>query len=154
MTSPPAGPRSQLGRLIANTARMWRRAANRRLQPYGLTEATWLPLLRIARADKPMRQKDLAHSLQLDGSSVVRLLDNLERSGLVTRIEGLQDRRSKEIVLTEEGSRIVARVEGVTRLLSEEATEGLSAEDLAASERVIRHLIDFFEREPGEEESA
>ena len=68
--------------------RQWRRAVDRRLQPFGLTEATWLPLIHLARAPAPVRQKDLAASLLLDGSSVVRLIDTLQESGFVERSEG------------------------------------------------------------------
>src|SRR4030081_579381 len=71
--------------LVARAARQWRRAVDRRLQPFGLTEAMWLPLIHLARASVPMRQKDLAASLVLDGSSVVRLLDALETAGLIRR---------------------------------------------------------------------
>src|SRR5258708_1321126 len=79
--------RESFGSLIALTGRQWRRAVDRRLQPFGLTEATWLPLIHLARAPVPPRQKDLAASLVLDGSSVVRLLDALETYGLIERRE-------------------------------------------------------------------
>ena len=77
--------RSTFGSLVARAARQWRRAADLRLQPFALTEATWLPLVHIARAPQSPRQKDLAASMSLDGSSVVRLLDNLEAAGLIQR---------------------------------------------------------------------
>ena len=75
----------RFGTLLSQTARQWRRAVDQRLQPFGLTEATWLPLIRVARAKTAMRQKDLAASLSLDGSSVVRLLDSLEKANLIER---------------------------------------------------------------------
>jgi MarR family transcriptional regulator for hemolysin len=96
--------------LMAQMNRQWRRVIDRQLQPLGLTEATWLPLLHLARAAQPMRQKDLAASLSLDSSSVVRLLDGLESGGLVERCEGT-DRRAKTIHLTPLGRRTVKRVE-------------------------------------------
>src|SRR6516225_10289816 len=86
--------------LIARAARQWRRAVDRRLQPFGLTEATWLPLIYLARAPRPMRQKDLAAALTLDGSSVVRLLDALEASELVERREEDGDRSARILVPT------------------------------------------------------
>src|SRR5271169_3308819 len=92
--------REKFAPLVARAARQWRRAVDRRLQPFGLTEATWLPLIYLARAPVPMRQKDLAAALTLDGSSVVRLLDALETSGLIERREGDPDRRAKTIALT------------------------------------------------------
>ena len=59
----PKDARARLAPLVAHVAREWRRAVDGRLQAYGLTEATWLPLLRIARAETPMRQNELAASL-------------------------------------------------------------------------------------------
>src|SRR5579862_5414080 len=99
--------RDGFGGLVARISRQWRRAVDRRLQPFGLTEATWLPLVHLARAPVPMRQKDLAASLVLDGSSVVRLLDALETSGLIERREESGDRRAKTIVLTAHGLAII-----------------------------------------------
>ena len=76
---------------------------DRQLQPFGLTEATWLPLIYLARASAPMRQKDLAAALTLDGSSVVRLLDALAASRLIERSEENGDRRAKIITITTRG---------------------------------------------------
>src|SRR5580698_5738404 len=92
--------RDGFGTLVARAARQWRRAVDRHLQPFGLTEATWLPLIYIARAPVPMRQKDLAAALTLDGSSVVRLLDALVAAELVERREEDGDRRARIIVPT------------------------------------------------------
>ena len=73
--------REAFASLISLLGRQWRRAVDRRLQPLGLTEATWLPLIHLSRAPSPPRQKDLAATLVLDGSSVVRLLDALAGAG-------------------------------------------------------------------------
>lgn len=126
----PADARRLFGALVAQTARQWRRAVDRDLEPYGLSEATWLPLLRVARAPEPMRQKDLAESLSLDGSSVVRLLDNLQSMGLVERREG-SDRRAKAIHLTSLGEATVERVEGISRQVRERALAHVSDDDIA-----------------------
>lgn len=126
------------GTLLAQTARQWRRAVDRELQPHGLTEATWLPLLHVSRSRKPMHQKDLAASLSLDRSSVVRLLDNLETLGLVERREG-EDRRSKAIHLTEVGKQLVEKVEGIAQDVRERALAGLDDED-------IENVLDVLER--------
>src|SRR5262245_66562594 len=106
--------RDSFGSLLSRAARQWRRAADVGLRPFDLTEATWLPLVHIARAPAPPRQKDLAASMSLDGSSVVRLLDNLEAAGLIRRKEG-EDRRAKIITLTPRGKAIADKVETVDR---------------------------------------
>ncbi len=140
MASRRESTRNTFGALVAQTARQWRRAADQRLQPFELTEATWLPLLRIARAPTLMRQKDLAASLSLDNSSVVRLLDNLEAAGLIRRQEEPNDRRAKTIVLTARGRAVADQVEAVAHRVREEALAGLSNADIETAFWVLDHV--------------
>jgi MarR family transcriptional regulator for hemolysin len=132
--------RDDFAPLVARAARQWRRAVDRRLQPFGLTEATWLPLIYLARASAPMRQKDLAAALTLDGSSVVRLLDALEASELVERRGEDGDRRARIIVPTTRGLSIVEQVEAVSREVRNATLSGLSANDLEVSTRVLEQV--------------
>ena len=94
--------RSQLLFTMAQVNKQWRRTVDHLLHPWGLTQAQWLPLLHLAHAQGAMRQKDLAHSLALDSSSIVRLIDSLEAHGWVQR-EDCADRRVKHVALTEAG---------------------------------------------------
>jgi MarR family transcriptional regulator for hemolysin len=134
--------RARFAPLVAHVAREWRRAVDGRLHVYGLTEATWLPLLRIARSETPMRQNELAALLSLDGSSVVRLLDALENSGLVERCEDQADRRAKSLVLTARGRGTVDQVERVSQEIRDVVLGGVSDEDLAHSLRLLETVRD------------
>jgi MarR family transcriptional regulator, transcriptional regulator for hemolysin len=125
---------------MSRAARQWRRAADIGLKPFDLTEATWLPLVHIARAPEAPRQKDLAASMSLDGSSVVRLLDNLEAAGLIRRKEGESDRRAKIILLTPRGRAIADKVETVARRIRVDALAGLSDKDIETTVRVLQHV--------------
>ncbi len=151
MPSHTTAGRNAFGALLGRTYRQWRRAADLRLQPFDLTEATWLPLLRIARAPAPPRQKDLAAAMFVDGSSVVRLLDNLEQAGLIQRKEGETDRRAKTIHLTPRGRAIADRAETVARRVRQDALVGLSDKDIETTIRVLEHICRALE---GDEESA
>lgn len=132
--------RESFGSLIAYVTRQWRRTLDRRLQPFGLTEATWLPLIYVARAAAPMRQKDLAAALAIDGSSIVRLLDGLEASGLITRQEEATDRRAKVIVLTPAGRSIIEQVESVSRSVRDMTLLGITESELAGATDVMRRI--------------
>jgi MarR family transcriptional regulator, transcriptional regulator for hemolysin len=99
-------------------------------------------LLRIARSDTPMRQNELAASLSLDGSSVVRLLDALESSGLVERCEDRADRRAKSLVLTPRGRRTVDQVERVSQDIRDLVLGEVSDEDLTGSLRLLETVRD------------
>ncbi len=133
--------------LVARAGRQWRRAVDRRLQPFGLTEAMWLPLIHLARAPDPMRQKDLAASLVLDGSSVVRLLDALEASGLIERREEGADRRAKIIVLTARGWSIIEQVEAASREVRNATLAGLSEDELGTATHVLELVCENLARQ-------
>ncbi|WIM13702.1 MarR family transcriptional regulator [Enhydrobacter sp.] len=146
MSHPDDTLRGTFGALLARASRQWRRAADQRLQPFKLTEATWLPLVHIARAVTPPRQKDLAASLSLDSSSVVRLLDNLEAAGLIRRRAEATDRRAKAIFLTARGRAIADKVEVAALQVRRDALAGLSDRDIETARRVLTHVCDALER--------
>lgn len=137
MAKNPQQLRDGFASLIARAARQWRRSVDRRLRPFGLTEATWLPLIHLARAPVPMRQKDIAASLALDGSSIVRLLDALETAGFIERSEESADRRAKTITLTGRGLAIIDQVEAASREVRNATLVGISPEDIETATRVL-----------------
>jgi MarR family transcriptional regulator, transcriptional regulator for hemolysin len=147
MPSSKTSGRNAFGSLLSRAYRQWRRAADLRLQPFDLTEATWLPLVHIARAPTPPRQKDLAASMFVDDSSVVRLLDNLETAGLIQRKEGATDRRAKTIHLTPRGRAIADKVETVAQRVRIDALVGLPDKDVATTIRVLQHICRVLEGE-------
>ncbi len=145
MPPPRTSGRNAFGALLGRTYRQWRRAADLRLQSCNLTEATWLPLLRIARAQAPPRQKDLAAAMFVDGSAVVRLLDNLEEAGLIQRKEGETDRRAKTIHLTPRGRAIADKAETAARRVRQDALAGLAEKDIETATRVLEHICRVLE---------
>jgi DNA-binding MarR family transcriptional regulator len=71
---------------------------------HGLTISDYEVLLRLARApDRRMRRVDLSEQVLLTASGITRLLDGLERSGLVERGSCASDRRVVYAVLTDAG---------------------------------------------------
>ena len=71
---------------------------------HGLTINDYGALLLLSRADEGrLRRVDLAEELVLTASGVTRLLDGLERVGLVERAACSSDRRVTYAVLTEAG---------------------------------------------------
>ena len=74
------------------------------LAEHDLTINDYEALLVLAHADEQrMRRTDLAQSLQLTASGVTRLLDGLERAGLVRKAQCASDGRVAYAVLTEAG---------------------------------------------------
>ena len=67
-------------------------------------------VLVIIEANPDMKQSELARATHLDRSTVVTVIDNLERRGLVERRVALHDRRSNAIRLTEAGGTLLKKL--------------------------------------------
>jgi len=141
--------RESLVALMSQTTRQWRQVLDDALQPLGLTQATWLALLHISRASEPMRQKDLARSLVVDTSSLVRVLDTLQAAGYIDRLEH-SDRRAKTIHLTPFGEDTVAQVEQVARATRRRLLAGIPQADLETAYAVVSRIAQSLERSMAE----
>ena len=145
--------RQTFGRRLGYAARQWRRAVDERLQPFGLTEATWLPLLHVARGREPMRQKDLAEALGIESSTLVRLIDTLDHAGLIERLTE-DDRRAKTLHLTPRGRQLVVQVETVTAEIRGAVLAGITDEDLITTMSVIERICAALARHTSTEQAA
>lgn len=76
--------------------------------PFGLTP-TLLSLLRLLDTTEGRRLVDLAAALLLDASTTTRVIDRLERDGIVRRAADPSDRRAQRVTLTEAGLELRAR---------------------------------------------
>jgi len=67
-------------------------------------------VLVVIEANPDLKQSDLARAAHLDRSTVVTVIDNLERRGLVERRAALHDRRSNAIRLTADGTALLRKL--------------------------------------------
>jgi DNA-binding MarR family transcriptional regulator len=115
-----------------------RRTLDAELQAaHGLTVVSYEALLLISRAEqRAMRRVDLAQGLGLTPSGVTRLLDGLERDGLVAKATCDTDARVTYAVLTEAGAERLDRAScshtGSVRALFEDRYTAEELETLAA----------------------
>ncbi|MBA1198337.1 winged helix DNA-binding protein [Pseudomonas plecoglossicida] len=119
-------------------ARHWRRICHTALTSYGISEACAVPLLMIVRLGDGVHQVAVANAAGLESPSLVRLLDQLCRAGLVCRSEDPLDRRAKALSLSAEGRVLAESIEGELVRLRRDILRGISQADLEASLRVIR----------------
>ncbi|MGO1076955.1 MarR family winged helix-turn-helix transcriptional regulator [Inquilinus sp. CA228] len=122
--------RDDFGFRLHLVARLWRREIDEALGRYGLSAATWQPLLHVSRLGEGLRQRDLAESLGIEGPSLVRLLDTLETQGLIERREDESDRRAKAVHLTADGRTLVEGIRGIAAEVRERLLAGISDEDM------------------------
>jgi DNA-binding MarR family transcriptional regulator len=83
----------------------------------------------------------LASSLGLSHSRVVRLVDQLEADGHVTRGRGTADRRTVNVALTESGWALAREISAARLSLLREELGALDADDRAALDRIGAKLL-------------
>src|SRR6476620_276056 len=84
-------------------------AADRRLEPKGITHAQWAALFMLQRC-RASTVAELARETQSDPGAMTRLLDRLEAKGFCRRQRSTEDRRVVRIALTPEGEQAAAQV--------------------------------------------
>ena len=135
---PPADSRRfSFGIRFSLLARRWRRGLDRQLAAAGLTDATWVPLVHLQNTGGGISQKALAELVGVDGSSLVRVLDILDRQGLVERRRDARDGRARLIHLTATGQR---RVDAIRAELFAAERRMLAGLDDAAIATMLGHF--------------
>ena len=118
----------------------WRREVDQDLRRFGLTEASWRPILMLGMLAPPVTQTDLARALDIEGASLVRLLDGLERNGLIERAADVRDRRSNLVRITESGAGIYRQVYEACEAVSTRLLGAVSAQEQAVCEAVFDRI--------------
>ena len=102
--------------LLAKAGQMSREAFDRAVGPMGLKSRHY-GALAVLNAEGPHAQRELGERLQIDRSTMVSVVDELEGMGLVERRRDPEDRRRYELTLTEAGRGVLSEadslVEGV-----------------------------------------
>jgi MarR family transcriptional regulator for hemolysin len=91
-----------IGLELARTAKAVGRAFAGALAEAGGSLPMFLVLRNLVGDQRPTQQ-ELARALEIEGPTLTRHLDGLERAGLVTRTRDESDRRAVRIAITEAG---------------------------------------------------
>jgi len=87
--------------------------------------------------NEEVTQQQLADNLQKDKSFVMRQINSLRDKKYVARTGNKQDKRKKNLVLTQKGREILELTKSMARSVSEELLFGVSDDEQLAFERVI-----------------
>lgn len=139
---------TEFGLLVARLSRRLRQAVDAEMRLIGLTEATWRPLIYLRSLGDGVRQKELATAMSIEGPSLVRLLDSLERRGFIERREDENDRRARGLYLTRAGRDLAVRAARIGNALQKRLLDSVPANDLEICERVLETLEREIEERP------
>ena len=108
--------------------RLWRASHTQTaeaLQSIGLTPALFA-VLNYLQADRGAIQQQIGSAMGIDPSTMVSLVDQLERAGLAKRRPHPHDRRAREVMITPKGRRTLKRARELAEEVEGDVLQGLS----------------------------
>jgi len=132
---------------LSTAGRKMRTVFDALVRERGLTLSRARALLLLSR-HPAMNQTELASALEIEKPTVVRLLDGLEKQGLIARSAVDGDRRAKQLTLTRAASEQVEELEAIGEHLRSTMLRGIDEADLAVAADVLRRLIRNIETMP------
>ncbi|TXI35524.1 MAG: MarR family transcriptional regulator [Niabella sp.] len=106
-----------------------------------LTIEQWSVLYHLWKEDG-ISQQDLCLATFRDKPSMTRLLDNLEKAGLVKRVASKTDRRINLIFLTEKSKAIESSCYDYASRTLDEALDGVSVKDIEVCRVVLKQVYE------------
>lgn len=98
-------------------------------------------VLVIIEANPDLKQSELARATHLDRSTVVSVIDNLERRNLVERRAAPNDRRSNALRLTTEGGALLRKVKQKVGEHEKRLVAGFSAAERQALVKLLKKIF-------------
>lgn len=150
MTEPPQTPdpaisQYQLGESVGYLISRVRSTLSnlvtqRSMAELGITSQQGSILFMVA-SGKCLLAAELAREYGIDASAVTRLVDRLEKRGLLTRVRSNEDRRVVRLALTPEGHAIAARMPAIFNGVLDNLLGGFTPEEVGFLKSMLRRVL-------------
>ena len=125
-------------RSIIDIASAIKVVGGRRVADLGITFAQWLVLIRIG-SKVGSTAAELCRAIEYDSGSMTRMLDRLEKAGLIYRERSSEDRRVVNLHLTKEGQDLYPRLTPVAISNHNQSLKGFTSDE-------VETLMGFLDR--------
>lgn len=129
-----------VGHITENAIKQISEAFGRKLQDSGITRIQWIALYYV-KAKKRISQRELSNLMNVQDSSAGRLIDRLERDGLIERERNDIDRRVIYITLSDMGDKLISDLMLIGIKFNNDLVAGIDEEELIIYERVLKKMI-------------
>ena len=123
---PPDGVETHPGLLVHDIARLMRRIINAEGKSLGLSLAQWRTLMHLSRREG-CRQAELAEVLEIAPITLGRLIDRMEKAGLLERRPNPEDRRAVQLYLRPRARTMVERLWAFAGKVLVQSMHGMNA---------------------------
>lgn len=142
----------RVGTVLAQVARLMRRAFDERAREIGVTRPQW-QVLSVLLRHEGLKQGGLADILEVEPITAGRMIDRMQDAGLVERRADPADRRAWRLYLTDRGREITANLQPLAVETSNAALEGVSAKDAADLLRILETMLENLTGRPAAPEA-
>jgi DNA-binding MarR family transcriptional regulator len=134
-------PDDSVGYLMRRIIALIAQGVERELEPKGLTNAQWVPLLKLYMG-RASTVAELARTCELDAGSMTRLLDRLEAKQLCRRVRSSDDRRVVNLELTDAGRAAAQEIPAILSRVQNAHLAGFSVEEWQTLKSYLRRILD------------
>ena len=128
------------GFLLSTLGRRFRDATERALAPLGIKPVHY-GVLAVLSAQGPAAQWAVGEKFRIDKSSMVVIVDHLERLNLVERRRNPRNRRAYELILTDAGRNALLEADRIIARSEEGALAPLDKEQRAQLHELLLRLL-------------
>jgi len=145
---PDSGPLALFTHL-ARTSLFLEALQEERLEPYGLSFGDYSVLRVLRQLGSPYRlsPKNLADTVVRTSGGMTKIIDRLQRAGLVERLPDTDDRRALLVGLTRKGIRVSDKASDAYKAGRERILRRLSAGEIEEIDSSLRRLLAVFEHD-------
>jgi DNA-binding MarR family transcriptional regulator len=133
-------PRAGLGFLLHRVRIALLDDLDRELEPLGITAAQYVVLVRLSK-EAVTSSTHLCRDVSYDPGAMTRMIDRLEKKGLVQRVRRADDRRKVDLQLTPEGVAVQPKlIEAAVQVLNRRL-HGFTRDEVAQMEAFLRRML-------------
>lgn len=129
-----------LGFIVHRTDQRMKNNLLRNFKSYGVTPEQWGILNQLCEQDG-ITQKELSERTFKDQPTVTRILDKLEKKGIITRQPSPDDRRAFLVFLTDKGRNLRDELEPIAIKTLEKALNGFTEEEIKQLKALLNRVF-------------
>lgn len=132
-------PKTGIGGLVSRVRVKLFDALDEELAPFDITAAQYVILVSLAHGVDSC--SGLCKGVSYDPGAMTRMIDRLERKGLVRRVRSPEDRRVVQLVLTDEGRAVYPKLVAKAAEVTNRKLKGFTKTEAQQLERLLQRVL-------------
>jgi DNA-binding MarR family transcriptional regulator len=119
---------------------LWNMATQHTTAELGIT-STQASIMFMLASGRGLAAADLAREYGIDASAVTRLIDRLEKRGLLSRVRCEEDRRVVRLALTTKGMEMAEQIPAIFTRVVDNLLSGFTPEEVGFLKSMLRRIL-------------